>query len=109
MKYPQELYNKEIKNIRLDQFLFSRLKNISRNQIQKLIINSCIKVDGYSVKPSYKLKGNENIHIQKIEFHQAFEIKEENIPINIIYEDEDLVIINKQPGLIVHPGSGNKI
>ena len=105
----QEIYNKSDKNIRLDVFLLNYLENTSRTKIQKLINKGFIKVDDFIVKPSYKLKGKENIYINYNELPDNNSlILKENIPINIIYEDDYLLALNKQPGMIVHPGAGNK-
>ena len=103
----QEIYNKNEKNIRLDLFLIKYIKDISRNKIQKLINNGFVKVDDYIVKPSFKLKGNENIIIEEEITEKPHDIIKENIPIDILYEDDDLVVINKPAGLVVHPGAGN--
>ena len=105
----QEIYNQSDKDIRLDVFLLNYLKDISRTKIQKLINKGFIKVDGFIVKPSYKLKGKENIYINYNESpdNNTLTLKE-NIPINIIYEDDYLLAINKEAGMIVHPGAGNK-
>ena len=64
----QEINNKDEKNIRLDLFLIKYIKDISRNKIQKLINNGFVKVDDFIVKPSFKLKGNENIIIEENRF-----------------------------------------
>jgi len=105
----QEIYNQSDKDIRLDVFLLKYLKDISRTKIQKLINEGSIKVDGFIVKPSYKLKGKENIYINYNESPDNNSlILKENIPINIIYEDDYLLAINKDAGMIVHPGAGNK-
>ena len=105
----QEIYNKSDKNIRLDVFLLGHLENTSRTKIQKLINRGFIKVDDFIVKPSYKLKGKENIYINYDESPNGNSLtSKENIPINIIYEDDYLLAINKESGMIVHPGAGNK-
>ena len=105
----QEIYNDKDKSIRLDIFLKNYIKNTSRSTIQKLIINGSVRVDEYIVKPSYLLKGSEYITINEIENDKDLSyLKKENIPIDIIYEDEDLIAINKSSGLVVHPGAGNK-
>jgi len=104
----QEIYNQSDKDIRLDVFLLNYLKNISRTKIQKLINEGFIKVDDFIVKPSYKLKGKENIYINYDESPNNNLTLKENIPINIIYEDDYLLAINKEAGMIVHPGAGNK-
>ena len=105
----KEIYNDIDKNIRLDIFLKNHIKNISRSKIQKLISNGSVKVDEYIVKPSYLLKGNECITVDEIIANtDSSYIKKENIPINIIYEDDYLIVVNKPSGLVVHPGAGNK-
>ena len=105
----QEIYNKSDKHIRLDIFLLNHLENLSRTKIQKLINQGFIRVDDFIVKPSYKLIGKENIYIN---YNQSSEHNEyllkEDIPINVIYEDNDLIAINKSPGMVVHPGAGNR-
>ena len=105
----QEIHNDTDKSIRLDIFLKNRIKNISRSKIQKLISNGSIKVDEYTVKPSYLLKGNEYIIINEVTADDdPSYIKKENIPIEVIYEDHHLIAINKPSNLVVHPGAGNK-
>jgi len=105
---PNELYNKNEK-IRLDSFLSQKTTDLSRNKIQKLIKNGSILVDEFLVKPSFKLKGNECITINNTDqINEVSKIIKENIPIDIIFEDEELIIINKQAGLVVHPGAGNQ-
>ena len=105
----QEIYNNECKDIRLDLFLLEHLKDISRTKIQKLISEGIIKVDEFIVKPSYKLKGNECISIQEYEHAQKGSyIEKQNIPLNILYEDEHILALNKNSGIVVHPGAGNK-
>ena len=104
----QEIYNDTDKNVRLDIFLKNHIKNTSRSKIQKLIINGSVRVDEYIVKPSYILKGSEYITVNEIVIDTDSYIKKENIPINIIYEDKDIIVINKPSGLVVHPGAGNK-
>ena len=105
----QEIYNNESKNLRLDLFLLDYLQDTSRTKIQKLIIQGLIKVDDFIVKPSYKLKANECISIEKLNLVKEYRtIEKENIPIDIIYEDDDLLAINKNSGIVVHPGTGNR-
>ena len=102
---------KEIKNnssnIRLDVFLVNHFGSISRNKIQKLIISGNIKVDSFIVKPSFILKAKECITIDSLELDKPVKYIKENIPLDIVYEDDNIVAINKQSGLVVHPGAGN--
>ena len=108
MKNQKEFHSK-IKNIRLDHFLNQKLDDLSRSQIQKLILNGLVKVDDFMVKPSYKLKGNEIILVDfKNQYKDNETILKQDIPLDIIYEDEHLIALNKKPGIIVHPGAGNK-
>ena len=91
---------------RLDQFLVNRLEKISRAQIQKLIKHQKITVNGANVKPSYQVIGGEKIEIH-IPPYKPSELVPENIPLDIIYEDEHLLVLNKKAGMVVHPAYGN--
>ena len=102
----QEIKNNN-SNIRLDVFLVNHFSTISRNKIQKLIISGNIKVDSFVVKPSFILKNKECITIYSLELDKPEKYIKENIPLDIIYEDDSIVVINKQSGLVVHPGAGN--
>ena len=99
-------YDVDEENIRLDQFLVKKLSNVSRSKIQLAIKSGQVLVDGEKLKSSALLKGDE-----KVEGELFASINEdiiaENIPLNILYEDDDLAIINKIPGMVVHPGTGN--
>jgi 23S rRNA pseudouridine1911/1915/1917 synthase len=90
---------------RLDHFLREKLPEMSRSQIQRMIASGEIQVDGVTVKPGQKLRGQEIIT-----FHPAavapVGLLPEPIPLEILYEDEDLAIINKPAGLVVHSGAG---
>ena len=81
--------------------------HITRNMAQKLIKNNKILVNGNIQKESYKVRENDEIKII-IEPPKETEIKAENIPLDIIYEDNDILVINKQKGMVVHPGNGNQ-
>ena len=97
----------EKENIRIDQYLNMKDENLTRSFIQKLISNGDIKVNGNSnIKCSYKIKEGDNIEISDIEIKEA-DILPENIPLEIVYEDEDIAIVNKPKGMVVHPGNGN--
>ncbi|MDN5304257.1 MAG: rRNA synthase [Fusobacteriaceae bacterium] len=97
------------KNSRLDSYISINIPEISRVEIQEFIKNGNVEVIGTNkkVKASYKLKGNEKI-IVKIPEKVEQELIGENIKLDIIYEDEDILVINKQPDLVVHPGAGNE-
>lgn len=94
-------------NERLDVFLSEKLENCTRSYIKTLIESGNILVNGKQVKAGYKLKSTDVIDI---EFPPVEKIstEPENIPLNIVYEDEDLLVINKQVGLVVHPCSTTK-
>lgn len=94
------------KGKRLDAFLSEFFEDATRSYIQKLIDNENVSIDNKSkTKSGNKLKGKEII-IVKIPEDEVLEILPENIPIDIVYEDKDMVIINKDPGVIVHPAQG---
>lgn len=93
--------------LRIDKFLFASLPNVTRNRIQKAADNGDIYVNDIPVKSSYKVKPFDVIRI--LLAHPPFDntIIPEDIPLDIVYEDASLLLINKQPGLVVHPGHGN--
>ena len=91
---------------RIDQYLNEKNNEWTRSYIQKLISEDKIKVNGKSIKASYKVKENDVIEIEEVEVKDA-EILPEDIPLNVVYEDEDIVIVNKPKGMVVHPGNGN--
>jgi 23S rRNA pseudouridine1911/1915/1917 synthase len=92
---------------RLDKFVAENLTNISRSKIKSLIEKGLITVNKLKKDPDYKLELNDKISInQKSE--ESSKLLGEDIKLNIIYEDEDILIINKPAGLVVHPGAGNK-
>lgn len=94
-------------NIRIDQYLNMQDKELTRSFIQKLISSGDIKVNGNcNIKCSYKVKTGDNIEINDIDVKEA-DILPENIPLEIIYEDEYIAIVNKPKGMVVHPGNGN--
>lgn len=95
----------EDEGTRLDVFLAAKLP-ITRSQIKGLICNNHILVNGSVVKAGYRLKINDRISVACVE-PQRIELKPENIKLDIVYQDQDLAVINKQPGLVVHPGAGN--
>lgn len=95
----------EDNNIRIDQYLVNKLE-YSRSKIEKLIKNKNILVNNKDIKKSYILKENDEIIINEIEDEQI-DIKPEKMPLDIVYEDEDLIVINKANGIVVHPAVGN--
>ena len=93
--------------LRIDKYLMMRLESVSRNRIQNAADAGSILVHGKPVKPSYRVKPSDVITIVLAHPPRDVEIIAENIPIEIMYEDDDLVIVNKHAGLVVHPGVGN--
>ncbi|MFM2207652.1 MAG: hypothetical protein RL213_1627 [Bacteroidota bacterium] len=93
--------------LRIDKFLMNRLEVTSRNRIQQACDNDCILVNGKPAKPSYKVRPGDLIQVVLPEPVKEFELVPENIPIRIVFEDDDLVVIDKEAGLVVHPGVGN--
>ena len=92
---------------RLDKFVAENLTNISRSKIKSLIEKGLITVNKFKKDPDYKLELNDKISInQKSE--ESSKLLGEDIKLDIVYEDEDILIINKPAGLVVHPGAGNK-
>jgi len=93
--------------LRVDKFLFVRIENASRNRIQQAAEAGYILANGTPVKSNYKVKPNDVITIVMDRPRRELEIIPEDIPLDILYEDTDLMVINKPPGLVVHPGHGN--
>ena len=100
--------NKQLSSQRLDKVLVSKLEGYSRTQIKTLILNGNVCLDEKEIKdPSYITKENENYSINII-LKQKTKHSAENIDLNIIFEDEDLIVINKPPNLVMHPAPGNE-
>ncbi len=94
--------------VRVDKYIQIKLEGISRNKIQNGIRAGAIKVDGLPIKPNYLIKPGQVITILLPKPPDlGEEITPENIPLDIVYEDEDLMVINKPAGLVVHPGIGH--
>lgn len=92
--------------LRLDKFLLLKVTDKSRSYLQKAIEEGKVLVNGKSQKSSYKVETNDEISFEEIEVHIP-SIEKESIPLDIIYEDEDLVVINKPRGMVVHPANGH--
>ncbi len=93
--------------LRIDKFLVNRLNQVSRNRIQQAAEANCILVNGKAVKSNYKVKPNDKISIVLPYPPTEYELIPENIPLDILYEDEDLLVVNKPAGMVVHPAKGN--
>jgi len=99
----EEVDNKK----RLDLFLNEKLTDKTRSYIQKLIKDGLVFVDGEEAKSGCKLKYKQEVSVCEREVKEL-EVQPENIDIDIVYEDDDLAVINKPKGLVVHPGNGNE-
>lgn len=93
--------------LRIDKFLTTRIERATRNKLQQAINAGLVLVNGKDVRPNYKVKALDEIIIYSDMSPEETDVVPENIPLNIIYEDEDLIMINKPAGMVVHPGSGN--
>ncbi|MEG1634885.1 MAG: RluA family pseudouridine synthase [Rikenellaceae bacterium] len=93
--------------MRIDKFLTTRLENTARNRIQNAADSNSILVNGKAVKSSYRVKPLDKISIVMPYPLRTIEIIPQNIPLNIVYEDPYLIVVNKEAGMVVHPGHGN--
>lgn len=91
---------------RLDQFLAQRLERVTRSRLQKLIKDGKITVNDEAAKPSHKVKPGESIVIT-FPPPRTYKLIPQDIPLNIIYEDESIIVVNKQPGIVMHPAYAN--
>lgn len=95
--------------LRIDKYLINKLEKVSRNRVQLAIKSGAIMVNDNTIKSNYKIRPNDSI---KVVLPRSPEdssiILAEDIPLDIVYEDEDLMVINKPHGLVVHPGTGNR-
>lgn len=93
--------------LRLDKFLLDRLGQITRNRIQNFIRDGFIKVNDKEIKANYKVRPNDVITVSLVNPPRNEEILPENIPLNIVYEDDEMLIVNKEAGMVVHPAYSN--
>jgi 23S rRNA pseudouridine1911/1915/1917 synthase len=93
--------------LRIDKFLSDRVENASRTRIQNAANAGNILVNSKTVKPNYKIKPGDIVQVVLPTPPRDVELIPENIPLNIIYEDDDVLVVNKQPGMVVHPAYGN--
>lgn len=93
--------------LRVDKFLVDRMTNTTRNRIQQAAEAGCIRVNDAPVKSNYRVKPLDIVTIVLDRPRYSNDIVPEDIPLNIVYEDDDLLVINKPAGLVVHPGVGN--
>jgi 23S rRNA pseudouridine1911/1915/1917 synthase len=93
--------------MRLDKFLIHRIVNVTRTRLQAAIVAGNVRVNGYVVKSSYRVKPADVITVVLAHPPREVEIFCDNIPVEILYEDSDLVVVNKPAGMVVHPAYGN--
>ena len=93
--------------LRIDKYLMSRLENTTRNKLQQACEADCVLVNGKPVRSSYKVRPLDEIVIVLPEPVREFELIPQDLPLDIIYEDDDLLIVNKAAGMVVHPAYGN--
>ncbi|HWR34104.1 MAG TPA: RluA family pseudouridine synthase [Chitinophagaceae bacterium] len=93
--------------MRIDKFLVNRIEGASRNKVQQAINTGLVTVNGKEVKPNYKLKPGNSIIVYSDMSPDETDVVPEKIDLNIVFEDRDIIIINKPAGMVVHPGSGN--
>jgi 23S rRNA pseudouridine1911/1915/1917 synthase len=111
---PEEMYerlsltvDKGQEPLRIDKFMFNRMENASRNKIQLAIDAGMITVNGKLIKSNYKIRPGDQIVFFSENAPEEYDIIPENLPLDIIFEDDDIMIIHKKAGMVVHPGSGN--
>ncbi len=93
--------------LRIDKFLMNRIEGATRNKLQQAINANLVLVNGKEVRPNYKVKASDEIILYSDMSPEETEVIPEKIPLNIVYEDKDLMVLNKPAGMVVHPGSGN--
>ena len=93
--------------LRIDTFLFNKLEGTSRSRIQAAANAGNILANSSPVKPNYRVKPGDTISIVLPHPPRKIELIPEELPLEIVYEDEDLILVNKIPGMVVHPGYGN--
>lgn len=96
----------EQKSGRVDKYLTTELDTMSRSKVQNLIADGYVFVNGETIKANYKLETGDKVEVFVPE-PEAVDVEAEDIPLDIIYEDKDIVLINKAQGMVVHPGAGN--
>ncbi|MCL5247065.1 RluA family pseudouridine synthase [Cellulophaga sp. 20_2_10] len=93
--------------LRIDKFLMNFIENATRSQIQKAAKDGHIWVNNVVVKQNYKVKAGDEIRVMFTHPPYEFLLQPEDIPLDIVYEDDVLLVVNKEPGMVVHPGHGN--
>jgi 23S rRNA pseudouridine1911/1915/1917 synthase len=93
--------------LRIDKYLMNRIEGATRNKLQQAMNAGMVLVNGKPVRPNYKIKPLDEVIVYSDLNPEDTDVLPEEMPLNIIYEDTDLMLINKPPGMVVHPGSGN--
>ena len=97
----------EMQNGRLDKVCSEIFSDYSRSQIKQLLDGGNITVNGKTEKAKYKVKSGDVIRLEEPET-KTLELRPENIPLDIVYEDDDVIVINKPQGMVVHPAAGTR-
>ncbi len=100
-------YIVENENCRLDKYIAKKDEKLSRALVQKMIGEGKILVNGNQTKSSYNIQPGDIVEIQDVQLKEDTKLIPQKIDINIIYEDDDIIIVNKEKGMVVHPGNGN--
>lgn len=93
--------------LRIDKWVQQRIENASRNKVQQAIEAGFLTVNSKTVKSNYKIKPGDAILLMSLVNPEHTEVKPENIPLNVVYEDDYVMVLNKPPNMVVHPGVGN--
>lgn len=93
--------------LRIDKFMLHKVEHATRNKIQQALEEGHILVNGGIVKSNYKIRPGDEVVMFETRSHESTEVIPEDIPLDIVYEDDDLMVINKPAGMVVHPGNGN--
>lgn len=93
--------------LRIDKFLMNRIEGATRNKLQQAINLGLVLVNGKEIRPNYKIKPQDSIIVYSDMHPDETDVVPEKMDLNIVYEDDDIMIINKPAGMVVHPGSGN--
>jgi len=93
--------------MRIDKYLMNIVEGATRNKIQQAIEEGYVTVNGQPIKTNYKVRPNDEIVVIETRKSETMDVLPEQLPLDIVYEDESILIINKKPGMVVHPGCGN--
>ncbi|MDB5195792.1 MAG: pseudouridine synthase [Flaviaesturariibacter sp.] len=103
----QYVIDKGQEPLRIDKFLMARIEGGTRNKLQRAINTGMVLVNGKVVKQNYKIKPLDNVVVYSDGTPESTDVVPEKLDLNIVYEDDDLMVLNKPAGMVVHPGSGN--